>query len=64
VGGHRVTSPVVNVVINPVISTASGTVTKGLDILTQIPQGGTANGTSDGALARPIRFESITVTPR
>jgi hypothetical protein len=42
----------------------TGTVTKGLDILTQIAQGGTANGTSEDAAARPIRFESSTVTPR
>lgn len=41
-----------------------GTVTKGLDILTQIPQGGTANGAGDGAVAHPIRLESSTVTLR
>ncbi len=44
--------------------TVFGTVTKGLDILTHIAQGGTANGTSDGAPAQPISIESITVTPR
>ena len=46
------------------IASQTGTVTKGLDILTQIAQGGTANGTSEDAAARPIRFESSTVTPR
>jgi peptidyl-prolyl cis-trans isomerase B (cyclophilin B) len=44
--------------------TVFGTVTKGLDILTHIAQGGTANGTADGAPAQPISIESITVAPR
>jgi peptidyl-prolyl cis-trans isomerase B (cyclophilin B) len=44
--------------------TVFGTVTKGLDILKHIAQGGTANGTADGAPAQPISIESITVTPR
>jgi hypothetical protein len=44
--------------------TANGTVTKGLDILTHIAQGGTANGATDGALAHPISFQNPTVTPR
>jgi hypothetical protein len=38
--------------------------TKGLDILTDIPQGGSANSTSDHADDRPLSFESSTVTPR
>jgi hypothetical protein len=44
--------------------TMVGNVTKGLDILTDIPQGGSANATSDPAKDRPISFESSTVTPR
>lgn len=44
--------------------TIFGTVTKGLDILTHIAQGGTADASSDGAPAQPISIESITVTPR
>jgi peptidyl-prolyl cis-trans isomerase B (cyclophilin B) len=44
--------------------TVFGTVTKGLDILTHIAQGGTADASSDGAPAQPISIESITVTPR
>jgi hypothetical protein len=44
--------------------TVVGSVTKGLDILTDIPQGGSANGTSDHAPVRPLSFESSTVTPR
>jgi peptidyl-prolyl cis-trans isomerase B (cyclophilin B) len=44
--------------------TVFGRITKGLDILTDIAQGGTADGTSDGAPAQPISIESITVTPR
>jgi hypothetical protein len=39
--------------------TVVGSVTKGLDILTDIPQGGSAH-----APARPLSFESSTVTPR
>jgi hypothetical protein len=44
--------------------TVVGSVTKGLDILTDIPQGGSANDTSGPAPDRPISFESSTVTPR
>ncbi|HET8616737.1 MAG TPA: peptidylprolyl isomerase [Actinomycetales bacterium] len=44
--------------------TVFGKVTKGLDILTNIAHGGTANGSSDGAPAQPISIETITVTPR
>ena len=55
-GGHPV--------VGRAIDTVNGTATKGLDILTQIAQGGTANGSSEDAVARHIRFETSTVTPR
>jgi hypothetical protein len=42
---------------------ANGTVTKGFDIRTLIPQGGTANGSSRGAAAHHL-IESSTVNPR
>lgn len=44
--------------------TIFGKVTKGLDILTRIAQGGTSNAKTDGPPAQPISIESITVTPR
>lgn len=41
-----------------------GKVTQGMDVLTKVAAGGTTNGQSDGAPARAISIESITVTPR
>jgi len=41
-----------------------GKVTKGLDVLAEVAAGGITNGQSDGAPARAISIESITVTPR
>lgn len=41
-----------------------GKVTRGLDVLTQVAAGGTTTKQSDGAPARAISIESITVTPR
>jgi len=44
--------------------TVFGKVTSGLDVLTKVAAGGTTNGQPDGAPARAISIESITVTPR
>ncbi len=44
--------------------TVFGKVTKGLDVVTTVAAGGTTTGQSDGAPARAISIESITVTPR
>ena len=41
-----------------------GKVTQGMDVLAKVAAGGTTNGTPDGAPARAISIESITVTPR
>lgn len=41
-----------------------GKVTSGLEVLTTVAEGGTTNGQPDGAPARAISIESITVTPR
>ena len=41
-----------------------GKVTSGMDVLTTVVAGGTTQGQPDGAPARAISIESITVTPR
>lgn len=41
-----------------------GTVTKGMDVLAKVAAGGIAGGQSDGAPARAISIEKITVAPR
>ena len=44
--------------------TVFGKVTSGLDVLTTVAAGGTTSGESDGAPARAVSVESVTVAPR